>query len=125
MEGRRLSEGLVSGPEAKENLEIQSESQTLASTAFQNYFRLYGKLSGMTGTADTEAFEFSQIYGLDVVVIPTNVPMVREDANDLIFLSMEEKFEAILNDIIEIRDKGAPVLVGTASEIRQRYFLTT
>ena len=115
MEGRRLSEGLHQALEAKENLGIQSESQTLASTTFQNYFRLYGKLSGMTGTADTEAFEFSQIYGLDVVVIPTNVPMVREDANDLIFLSMEEKFEAILNDIIEIRDKGAPVLVGTAS----------
>ena len=115
MEGRRLSEGLHQALEAKEKLEIQSESQTLASTTFQNYFRLYGKLSGMTGTADTEAFEFSQIYGLDVVVIPTNVPMVREDANDLIFLSMEEKFEAILNDIIEIRDKGAPVLVGTAS----------
>jgi len=115
MEGRRLSEGLHQALEAKEKLKIQSESQTLASTTFQNYFRLYGKLSGMTGTADTEAFEFSQIYGLDVVVIPTNVPMVREDANDLIFLSMEEKFEAILNDIIEIRDKGAPVLVGTAS----------
>ena len=115
MEGRRLSEGLHQALEAKEKLEIQSESQTLASTTFQNYFRLYGKLSGMTGTADTEAFEFSQIYGLDVVVIPTNVSMVREDANDLIFLSMEEKFEAILKDIIEIRDKGAPVLVGTAS----------
>ena len=115
MEGRRLSEGLHQALEAKEKLEIQSESQTLASTTFQNYFRLYGKLSGMTGTADTEAPEFSQIYGLDVVVIPTNVSMVREDANDLIFLSMEEKFEAILKDIIEIRDKGAPVLVGTAS----------
>ena len=115
MEGRRLSEGLHQALEAKEKLEIQSESQTLASTTFQNYFRLYGKLSGMTGTADTEAFEFSQIYGLDVVVIPTNVSMVREDANDLIFLSMEEKFEAILEDVIEIRDKGAPVLVGTAS----------
>ena len=115
MEGRRLSEGLHQALEAKEKLEIQSESQTLASTTFQNYFRLYGKLSGMTGTADTEAFEFSQIYGLDVVVIPTNLPMVREDANDLIFLSMDEKFEAILKDIIEIRDKGAPVLVGTAS----------
>ena len=115
MEGRRLSEGLHQALEAKEKLEIQSESQTLASTTFQNYFRLYSKLSGMTGTADTEAFEFSQIYGLDVVVIPTNVPMVREDANDLIFLSLEEKFEAILKDIIEIRDKGAPVLVGTAS----------
>ncbi|MAC71613.1 MAG: preprotein translocase subunit SecA [Gammaproteobacteria bacterium] len=115
MEGRRLSEGLHQALEAKERLEIQSESQTLASTTFQNFFRLYNKLAGMTGTADTEAFEFSQIYGLDVVVIPTNVPMVRDDANDLIFLSMEEKFESILADIIELCDKGAPVLVGTAS----------
>ena len=115
MEGRRLSEGLHQALEAKEGLEIQSESQTLASTTFQNYFRIYDKLAGMTGTADTEAFEFSQIYGLDVVVIPTNVPMVREDANDLIYLSMEEKLEAIVRDIVEIRDKGAPILVGTAS----------
>ena len=115
MEGRRLSEGLHQALEAKEGLTIQSESQTLASTTFQNYFRIYNKLSGMTGTADTEAFEFSQIYGLDVVVIPTNVPMVRKDANDLIYLSMEEKFEAILKDIISIRDQGAPILVGTAS----------
>ena len=115
MEGRRLSEGLHQALEAKEGLNIQSESQTLASTTFQNYFRIYKKLSGMTGTADTEAFEFSQIYGLDVVVIPTNVPMIREDANDLIYLSMEEKFEAILRDIIQIQDKGAPILVGTAS----------
>lgn len=125
MEGRRLSEGLHQALEAKEGLDIQSESQTLASTTFQNYFRLYNKLAGMTGTADTEAFEFSQIYGLDVVVIPTNQPMIREDANDLIFLSMEEKFEAILKDIIEIRDSGAPVLVGTASidtsEILSKY----
>ena len=115
MEGRRLSEGLHQALEAKEGLNIQSESQTLASTTFQNYFRIYKKLSGMTGTADTEAFEFSQIYGLDVVVIPTNVPMIRKDANDLIYLSMEEKFEAILKDIISIRDQGAPILVGTAS----------
>ena len=114
MEGRRLSEGLHQALEAKEGLTIQSESQTLASTTFQNYFRIYNKLSGMTGTADTEAFEFSQIYGLDVVVIPTNVPMVRKDANDLIYLSMEEKFEAILKDIVSIRDQGAPILVGTA-----------
>jgi len=99
MEGRRLSEGLHQALEAKEGLQIQSESQTLASTTFQNYFRLYNKLAGMTGTADTEAFEFSQIYGLDVVVIPTNVPMIREDANDLIYLTMEEKFEAIVKDI--------------------------
>ena len=115
MEGRRLSEGLHQALEAKEKLEIQSESQTLASTTFQNYFRLYNKLSGMTGTADTEAFEFSQIYGLNVVVIPTNQPMVRIDANDLIFLSMEEKLEAIVADITEMSAKGAPVLVGTAS----------
>ena len=115
MEGRRLSEGLHQALEAKEGLEIQSESQTLASTTFQNYFRLYDKLAGMTGTADTEAFEFNEIYGLDVVVIPTNKPMVREDANDLIFLSMEEKFQSILMDINRICEAGAPVLVGTAS----------
>ena len=115
MEGRRLSEGLHQALEAKEKLAIQSESQTLASTTFQNYFRLYNNLSGMTGTADTEAFEFSSIYGLDVVVIPTNQPMVRDDANDLIFLSMEEKFEAIVRDITEMSAKGAPILVGTAS----------
>lgn len=115
MEGRRLSEGLHQALEAKENVDIQSESQTLASTTFQNYFRLYNNLSGMTGTADTEAFEFNQIYGLNVVVIPTNKPMIRLDANDLIFLSMEEKLEAIVTDILEISTKGAPILVGTAS----------
>ena len=115
MEGRRLSEGLHQALEAKEGLEIQSESQTLASTTFQNYFRMYNNLSGMTGTADTEAFEFTQIYGLEVVVIPTNMPMVRVDANDLIFISMEEKFEAIVKDITEMSAKGAPILVGTAS----------
>ncbi len=115
MEGRRLSEGLHQALEAKEKLPIQSESQTLASTTFQNYFRIYRKLSGMTGTADTEAFEFNQIYGLDVVVIPTNAPMIRKDDNDLIYLSMDEKFEAVVKDITEISGKGAPVLVGTAS----------
>ena len=115
MEGRRLSEGLHQALEAKEKLPIQSESQTLASTTFQNYFRIYRKLSGMTGTADTEAFEFNQIYGLNVVVIPTNAPMIRKDDNDLIYLSMEEKFEAVVKDITEISGKGAPVLVGTAS----------
>jgi preprotein translocase subunit SecA len=115
MEGRRLSEGLHQAIEAKEAVEIQSESQTLASTTFQNYFRLYDKLAGMTGTADTEAFEFKQIYNLDVVVIPPNVPMKRIDMNDLVFLSMEEKFEAIVRDIKEFSGKGAPVLVGTAS----------
>src|SRR5690606_27949688 len=115
MPGRRLSEGLHQAIEAKEGVPIQNESQTLASTTFQNYFRLYDKLSGMTGTADTEAYEFHQIYGLDVVVIPTNRPMQRIDDNDLVFLSTEEKFEAILRDIKQFRDKGAPVLVGTAS----------
>lgn len=115
MPGRRLSEGLHQAIEAKEGVPIQNESQTLASTTFQNYFRLYEKLAGMTGTADTEAFEFHQIYGLDVVVIPTNKPMVREDANDLVFLSMQEKFDAIVRDIITFREKGAPILVGTAS----------
>jgi preprotein translocase subunit SecA len=115
MPGRRLSEGLHQAIEAKEGVPIQNESQTLASTTFQNYFRLYEKLAGMTGTADTEAFEFHQIYGLDVVVIPTNMPMVREDANDMVFLSMQEKFNAIVRDIIAFRDKGAPILVGTAS----------
>lgn len=115
MEGRRLSEGLHQAIEAKEGLEIQSESQTLASTTFQNYFRLYNKLSGMTGTADTEAFEFKQIYDLDVVVIPPNTPMQRIDKNDLVYLSIEEKFEAIVRDIKEFSAKGAPVLVGTAS----------
>ena len=115
MPGRRLSEGLHQAIEAKEGLEIQQESQTLASTTFQNYFRLYSKLSGMTGTADTEAYELHQIYGLQVVVIPTNVEVKRVDLNDLIFLSQEEKFEAVIEDIKEIVASGAPVLVGTAS----------
>ena len=115
MPGRRWSEGLHQAVEAKEGLEIQPESQTLASTTFQNYFRLYDRLSGMTGTADTEAYEFRQIYGLDVVVIPTNVPVKRIDHNDLVYMTMEEKFEAIVADVIAERDRGRPVLVGTAS----------
>jgi preprotein translocase subunit SecA len=115
MAGRRLSEGLHQAIEAKEGVSIQSESQTLASTTFQNYFRLYNKLSGMTGTADTEAFEFRQIYGLDVLMIPTNVPQQRVDLNDLVYMSMEEKFDAIVADVKECMNKGAPVLVGTAS----------
>ena len=115
MPGRRWSEGLHQAVEAKEGLEIQPESQTLASTTFQNYFRLYERLSGMTGTADTEAYEFRQIYGLDVVVIPTNVPVKRIDHNDLVYMTMEEKFEAIVADVIAERDRGRPVLVGTAS----------
>ena len=115
MPGRRWSEGLHQAVEAKEGLEIQPESQTLASTTFQNYFRLYDRLSGMTGTADTEAYEFRQIYGLDVVVIPTNVPVKRIDHNDLVYMTMDEKFEAIVADVIAERDRGRPVLVGTAS----------
>ncbi len=115
MHGRRLSEGLHQALEAKEGVAIQSESQTLASTTFQNYFRLYNTLSGMTGTADTEAFEFRQIYGLEVLVIPTNKEMKRLDLNDLVYLTREEKFDAIVEDVRACIDKGAPVLVGTAS----------
>ena len=115
MEGRRWSDGLHQAVEAKEGVDIQHENQTLASITFQNYFRLYEKLSGMTGTADTEAFEFQHIYGLDTVVIPTNRPMVRDDRADLIYLTAEEKYEAIVEDIQECVKRGQPVLVGTAS----------
>ncbi|MFC3283621.1 preprotein translocase subunit SecA [Litchfieldella rifensis] len=115
MPGRRWSEGLHQAVEAKEGVAIQKESQTLASTTFQNYFRLYDKLAGMTGTADTEAFEFRQIYGLDVMVIPTNRPLIRKDLNDLVYLSAEEKFEAIIKDVKAETEAGRPVLVGTAS----------
>ncbi|MGS2719665.1 preprotein translocase subunit SecA [Paraglaciecola aestuariivivens] len=115
MEGRRWSEGLHQAVEAKEGVNIQNENQTLASITFQNYFRLYDKLSGMTGTADTEAFEFQSIYGLDTVVIPTNKPMLREDKADLIFLTAEEKYEAIVEDIKDCVKRGQPALVGTVS----------
>ncbi|MVW74796.1 preprotein translocase subunit SecA [Pseudomonas xionganensis] len=115
MPGRRLSEGLHQAIEAKEGVNIQAESQTLASTTFQNYFRLYNKLSGMTGTADTEAFEFNQIYGLDVVVIPTNKAVARKDFNDLVYLTQEEKYAAIITDIKECLALGRPILVGTAT----------
>ena len=115
MPGRRWSEGLHQAVEAKEGVIIQPESQTLASTTFQNYFRLYEKLSGMTGTADTEAFEFRQIYGLDVVVIPTNRSVAREDHNDLIYLTEEDKYNAIIEEVRECTALGRPVLVGTAS----------
>lgn len=115
MPGRRWSGGIHQAIEAKEKVAITNESQTLASTTFQNYFRLYRKLAGMTGTADTEAFEFRQIYALDVVVIPTNLPMVRRDLNDLIFMSTDEKFDAIADEIEDCLAKDAPVLVGTAS----------
>ena len=115
MEGRRWSEGLHQAVEAKEGVNIQNENQTLASITFQNFFRLYEKLSGMTGTADTEAFEFNHIYGLETVVIPTNKPMIRDDRADLIYLTAEEKFEAILEDIKDCVERGQPVLVGTIS----------
>ena len=115
MPGRRWSDGLHQAIEAKEGVEIQPESQTMASITFQNYFRLYNKLSGMTGTADTEAFELQDIYGLEVVVIPTNKPMIREDANDLVYLTMAEKYNAIAKEIKYCIEKGQPVLVGTAS----------
>jgi len=115
MPGRRWSEGLHQAVEAKEGVSIQNETQTLATTTFQNYFRLYRKLAGMTGTADTEAFEFHQIYGLDVVVIPTHRPMVRADANDLVYLTIDEKYDAIVEDIRQRIAESRPVLVGTAS----------
>ncbi|MDP1708574.1 MAG: preprotein translocase subunit SecA [Gammaproteobacteria bacterium] len=115
MPGRRWSEGLHQAVEAKEGVRIQSENQTLASITFQNYFRLYHKLSGMTGTADTEAYEFQQIYGLEVVVIPTHKPMVRKDYGDLVYLTAGEKFNAIIEDIKACQVRRQPVLVGTAS----------
>ncbi len=115
MPGRRWSEGLHQAVEAKEGIAIQQENQTLASITFQNLFRLYPKLSGMTGTADTEAYEFQQIYGLEVVVIPTNVPMIREDRGDLVYLTQDEKYRAILDDVHDCVARGQPVLVGTAS----------
>ena len=113
--GRRWSEGLHQAIEAKEGVSIQHENQTIASITFQNYFRLYEKLAGMTGTADTEAFEFQQIYGLEVVVVPTNLPMIRDDQGDLIYLTTREKFDSIIEDIRECVKRGQPVLVGTIS----------
>ena len=115
MSGRRWSEGLHQAVEAKEGVEIKRENQTLASITFQNYFRLYEKLSGMTGTADTEAFEFQSIYGLETVIIPTNRPMVRKDLNDQIYRTAEEKYEAVVADIKARHENGQPVLVGTTS----------
>ncbi len=115
MPGRRWSEGLHQAIEAKEGVPIQNENQTLASITFQNYFRLYDKLAGMTGTADTEAVEFQQIYGLEVLVIPTHLKMIRSDAADLVYLSKSEKFDAILDDIRDCRERTQPVLVGTTS----------
>jgi preprotein translocase subunit SecA len=115
MVGRRWSDGLHQAVEAKEGVPIQSENQTLASITFQNYFRMYRKLSGMTGTADTEAYEFQQIYGLETVVIPTNKPMIRKDLNDQIYRTAKEKYHAILADIKDCHQRGQPVLVGTTS----------
>jgi preprotein translocase subunit SecA len=115
MPGRRWSEGLHQAIEAKEGVQIQHENQTIASITFQNYFRLYNKLSGMTGTADTEAFEFQQIYGLEVVVVPTHKPMIRDDRGDLIYLTAEEKYQAVIEDIEDCVQRKQPVLVGTTS----------
>ncbi|KFA59759.1 Protein export cytoplasm protein SecA ATPase RNA helicase [Gilliamella apicola] len=115
MEGRRWSDGLHQAVEAKEHVKIQNENQTLASITFQNYFRLYKKLAGMTGTADTEAFEFNQIYGLDTIVIPTNRPMLRKDQSDLVYMTEKEKINAIVTDVQACIKRGQPVLVGTAS----------
>ena len=124
MPGRRWSEGLHQAVEAKEGAKIQNENQTLASITFQNYFRQYEKLAGMTGTADTEAFEFQHIYGLDTVVVPTNRPMVRNDMADLVYLTASEKYAAIIKDIESCRERGQPVLVGTVS-IEQSELLNT
>jgi preprotein translocase subunit SecA len=121
MPGRRWSEGLHQAIEAKEGVSIQNENQTIASITFQNYFRLYNKLAGMTGTADTEAFEFQQIYGLEVVVVPTNPEMVREDFGDLIYLTVKEKFDSIIDDIRDCVGRGQPVLVGTTSVETSEY----
>ncbi len=115
MPGRRWSDGLHQAIEAKEGVAIRQENQTVASITFQNFFRLYRNLSGMTGTADTEAFEFQQIYGLEVVVIPTHREMVRKDAPDLVYLTQKDKFEAIIEDVCDCRERGQPVLVGTTS----------
>ena len=121
MPGRRWSEGLHQAIEAKEGVRIQNENQTIASITFQNYFRMYNKLAGMTGTADTEAFEFQQIYGLEVVVVPTNKEMVREDFGDLIYLTAKEKFDSIIEDIRDCVGRGQPVLVGTTSVETSEY----
>jgi len=115
MPGRRWSDGLHQAVEAKEGVAVKQENQTVASITFQNYFRLYDNLSGMTGTADTEAFEFEQIYGLEVIVIPTHMSMIRDDAPDLVYLTQSDKYDAIIDDITDCRERGQPVLVGTTS----------
>ena len=113
--GRRVSEGVMQALECKERVPIQQETQTLASTTYQNFFRLFDKISGMTGTADTEAAEFKEIYGMDVVVLPTNQEMIRNDMNDVVYVNEDDKFNALLHEIKGIHEKGAPILVGTAS----------
>ena len=115
MPGRRYSEGLHQALEAKEHQPIQPENQTLASITFQNYFRMYAKLGGMTGTADTEAYEFQEIYGLETVVIPPNKPTIRKDELDLIYKTAKEKYDAVTQDIRDCHERGQPVLVGTTS----------
>ena len=115
MPGRRYSDGLHQALEAKEGVKVEEENQTLATVTFQNYFRMYSKLAGMTGTAQTEANEFHQIYKLDVVVVPTNRPMVRKDMADRIYRTEQEKFDAVVNEIIDCFKRGQPVLVGTVS----------
>ena len=115
MPGRRISEGVHQALEAKENVNVQRESQTLASTTFQNFFRLFNKLSGMTGTADTEAREFQEIYDLSVTIIPTHKPMVRSDMDDVVFLTKEAKYKALIEEVETLRKQNAPILIGTAS----------
>src|SRR5213078_3004559 len=115
MIGRRWSDGLHQAVEAKEGVQVKEENQTVASITFQNYFRMYGKLAGMTGTADTEAYEFQQIYGLETVVIPTNMPMVRNDRQDQVYRTAKEKYHAVIKDIEDCQKRGQPVLVGTTS----------
>ena len=115
MPGRRWSDGLHQAVEAKEGITVQSENQTLATITFQNYFRMYEKLAGMTGTADTEAPEFAKIYNLDVLVIPTNRPMVRKDLADVVYKTKREKFDAVVEEIKERHETGQPILVGTIS----------
>src|SRR6185312_946626 len=115
MPGRRWSDGLHQAIEAKENVKIESENQTLATITFQNYFRMYEKLAGMTGTADTESVEFQEIYNLEVIVIPTNKPMIRVDNHDVVFKTEGEKFDAVIEELKDCYERGQPVLVGTVS----------
>ena len=121
MPGRRYSDGLHQALEAKEGVRIENENQTLATITFQNYFRMYEKLAGMTGTADTEAVEFKKIYDLEVVVIPTNLPMIRDDNPDLIYKTEQEKFDAAVDEIKDLHKRGQPALVGTISIEKSEY----